>query len=80
MKTMNEVIAKIKVNGSNLQYIAETGHINGSLLMSIQDALREYAESAIDQCAQSSAMVVSARRIGATANMEAILKVKTLLK
>lgn len=49
---MAEIISKIRVEPSNLEHIAKTGTINGTLLVSLRAALREYAEQAIDQCAK----------------------------
>jgi len=43
-KTNEELIASITVNESNLNYIAKTGKINGSLLQDIRRILDEKAQ------------------------------------
>lgn len=43
MKTAEEIISAIKIDKANLNYIAETGKINGSLLFSIKKAMHKYA-------------------------------------
>lgn len=52
MKTAEDFIREIKIEKSNLEYIAKTGEINGSLLLSFKQAMRLYAEQAIDRCAE----------------------------
>lgn len=44
MKEPRDYIKEIKVDALNLQHIASTGIINGSLLMSIEGALVDYAK------------------------------------
>ena len=44
MKTAREYIRRITVVKSNLQHIADTGAINGSLLADIDRSRREYAK------------------------------------
>ena len=42
-KDPKELIATIKVNAANLDYIKQTGKINGSLAVDIERVMREYA-------------------------------------
>lgn len=42
-KTPRDFIKGISVDKANLQHIAETGVINGSLLVDIEYAIRDYA-------------------------------------
>lgn len=44
-KTIREHICNIQVEKSNLEHIATTGQINGSLLISIEKAIRDYSQS-----------------------------------
>lgn len=44
-KTIREHIFNIQVEKSNLEHIASTGQINGSLLLSIEKAMNDYSES-----------------------------------
>lgn len=39
------LISKLSVIKSNLQYIAESGSINGSLMLSIEKLMNDYTES-----------------------------------
>lgn len=83
MKTLQEIkdeVAK-SYTYTNWAYFsaAKSGH-HADYEIAINKVAKLYAEAAISQCAQESVRVISARRIGASANMEAILKVKTLLK
>jgi hypothetical protein len=41
---IKKIIAEIPVNKANLQHIASTGVINGSLLIDIEQAMVKYAE------------------------------------
>jgi len=47
-QAIDSAIEAITVDSANLQHIARTGTINGSLLMSIRSAMQLYGE----QCAQ----------------------------
>lgn len=40
-----KLISKLPVIKSNLQYIAESGSVNGSLMLSIEKLMDEYTES-----------------------------------
>lgn len=42
VKTVDEIVRSMSVDDANLRHIAKTGRINGSLSMSIKDALRDY--------------------------------------
>lgn len=44
-KTIRQYISNIQVEKSNLQHIADTGKINGSLLISIEKTMNDYSES-----------------------------------
>ena len=44
-KTIREHISSIHTISSNLEYIAKTGNINGSLLLSIEKIMQDYAHS-----------------------------------
>lgn len=47
MKTLRDYISKIDVCEPNFQYIAKSGKINGSLLISLEKAMQEYATACI---------------------------------
>lgn len=44
MKTPKELCLEIKINKANLLHIAETGNINGTLMLSIIDKIEEYGD------------------------------------
>jgi len=39
---LKEIIKRIKIDKSNLEHIAQNGNINGSLLLSIEEAMKEF--------------------------------------
>lgn len=43
-QSVEDLIRQMTVNDSNLAYIAKTGRINGSLFLSIKDALVKYSK------------------------------------
>lgn len=43
-KTKRELIASIVNNKANLEHIAQTGNINGSLLIEIEKVMQNYAD------------------------------------
>lgn len=49
-KTITDLISEIKVDKANLEHIAQTGKINGSLFIEIQDKMRAFASQEL-QCA-----------------------------
>lgn len=44
MKTKRDFINEIKVNEANFKHCAETGVINGTLLLDIENAMQKYAD------------------------------------
>lgn len=44
MKTAKDFIKEIKPNAGNLSHIMTTGQINGTLLLDIEKAMKEYAK------------------------------------
>ena len=48
MATKREFIANIKVDKANLEHIAKTGVINGSLLIDIEKAMEDYHVSQLN--------------------------------
>jgi len=44
MKTKRDFIYEIKVNEANFKYCAETGIINGTLLIDIENAMQKYTD------------------------------------
>jgi hypothetical protein len=46
---MHQLILEITVNSANLQYIIDTGKINGNMLMEIGHAMEQYARYRIDK-------------------------------
>ena len=44
MKTKRDFIDEIKVNEANFKYCAETGIINGTLLIDIENAMQKYTD------------------------------------
>jgi hypothetical protein len=42
-KSITDFISEIKIDRSNLEHIAKTGKINGSLFLEIQDKMRAFA-------------------------------------
>jgi hypothetical protein len=44
MKTKEDFINEIKPNKANLNYISETGEINGNLFADIKNAMQKYAD------------------------------------
>jgi galactokinase/mevalonate kinase-like predicted kinase len=42
-KSITDFISEIKIDKSNLEHIAKTGKINGSLFLEIQDKMRAFA-------------------------------------
>lgn len=51
MKTSRDYILEIITNKSNLQHIADSGKINGSLLIDIEKVMKLYANAKIDYLA-----------------------------
>lgn len=58
-KTIRQYISQIHVNKPNLDYIAKTGQINGSLLISIEKAIRDYSQSQTQELIEQNAELVS---------------------
>lgn len=61
-KTIREYISKIHVNKPNLDHIAKTGQINGSLLSSIEKAIRDYSQSQTHELQEQNAELVEILR------------------
>lgn len=82
MKSIDKIISEIKVNKANLDHISTTGIINGSLYMSLQDAIAktqiEYYNQAVKDCAESA----TASMIQETLNggKKAIIDKESILK
>lgn len=53
MKTAKDFIKDIKPNAGNLSHIITTGDINGTLLIDIEKAMKEYARQWIHETAKS---------------------------
>lgn len=58
-KTIREHISNIQVEKSNLEHIAKTGEINGSLLISIEKAMRDYIQSQTQELQQQNEELVA---------------------
>lgn len=61
-KTIRQYISNIQVEKSNLQHIADTGKINGSLLLSIENAIRDYSQSKTHELQEQNAYLVEILR------------------
>lgn len=61
-KTIREHISNIQVEKSNLQHIAETGKINGSLLLSIEKTMNDYSRSQTQELQDQNAELVEILR------------------
>ena len=48
MQSIDEIVDEIRIIDGNLQHIATTGKINGSLRISIVEAIRKFAVQEID--------------------------------
>lgn len=48
-KTARQLIQEVDVIKSNLEYIAQSGNINGSLLVSLESKMYEYANQGISK-------------------------------
>lgn len=48
MKTKRDFIREITTNEANFRYCAETGVINGTLLVDIENAMQKYADQQCD--------------------------------
>ena len=81
MKSARTIIESMPIDRANLGYIAKTGKINGSLLVTLERAFKEYAGQAIDKCAkEAKTESVGAFPSETIVNIQSILKVKTELK
>lgn len=80
MKSARTLIENISIDRANLGHIAKTGKINGSLLASLEQAMKTYAEQAIDQCASAIKNENYEYDNQAQEIRESILNVKSLLK
>lgn len=49
MKTIKQLIESIQIVPGNLEHIAETGKINGSLYMSIENAIRTFVVQEMEE-------------------------------
>lgn len=61
-KTIREHISNLQVEKSNLEHIASTGQINGSLLLSIENAIRDYSQSKTQELQEQNADLVKILR------------------
>lgn len=57
-KTIREHISNTQVEKSNLQHIAETGKINGSLLISIEKIIQDYSQYQTQELQEQNAELV----------------------
>lgn len=61
-KTIRQYISQIRVNKPNLDYISKTGKINGSLLISIEEIMRDYSQSRTKDLQEQNAYLVEILR------------------
>ena len=64
MKTPRDYIRLITVNKSNLQHIANTGIINGSLLIGIENIMKEYAKEVACEALKNAAENARTNKVG----------------
>lgn len=61
IKSVEEFMSQMTVDQANLEYIAENGKINGSLLHSIQKLMKSYGEhvkdATLDKCRDSCGVI-----------------------